>query len=143
MGGTQASLLCLAPANIPCGGFREAVASQDGKRADSSSPLTAKRGVLPRAEGTVTSECPSPKPRDLGAGTLFITLPLISPPSLCSLPVGLSGSTCWFCAVGHPMQAVEGIAQTPSLVPLCPPSPNCTVDHCLKAFGGSGRHLAA
>lgn len=34
------------------------------------------------------------------------------------------------------MQAMEGIAQTPSLVPLCPPSPNCTSGSLPKTFGG-------
>ena len=82
MKGTQTSLLCLASGNTPCRGFREAVASQDGKCAKSSSSLTAKRVVLSRAGGTVTCERPSPKPRDLGAGSLFITLPLVSPKSL-------------------------------------------------------------
>lgn len=82
MKGTQISLLCLASGNISCRGFREAVASQEGKCAESSSLLTAKRGVLSRAGVMVTSEHPSPKPRDLGAGTLFITLPFASPKSL-------------------------------------------------------------
>lgn len=135
MKGTQILLLCLASGNISCRGFREAVASQEGKCAESSSLLTAKRSVLSRAGGMVTSERPSPKPRDLVLAPCSSPC-LLPPPNLCSLPVGPSGSMCWFCAVGHWMQAVEGIAQRPSLVPLCPPSPNCTSGSLPKTFGG-------
>jgi len=88
-----------------------------------------------RAGGTVTCECPSPKPRDLSTGTLSITLPLISPKSLLAsswaVRLHVLVLRSWTLDA-----AVEDIAQTPSLGPLYPPSHNCTSGSLPKMVGG-------
>lgn len=129
MKGTQTSLLCLASGNIPCRGFREAIASWDGKCAESSSLLTESRGVLFRTRGQSPLCSPSQSP-----GTLFITLPLISPRAL--LTSSWAVRLYVLLLYRHQVQAVEGHHKLHLWFLSVHPLPNFTSGSLPKTSGG-------
>lgn len=84
---------------------------------------------------------PPPKARGLGARTLFITLPLISPRAL--LTSSWAVKLCVLVLYRHRVQAVEGCHKLHLWFLSVHPLPTAQVDHCQKHLEACGEwHLA-
>lgn len=129
MKGTQTLLFCLASGNIPCRGFREAV---EQTRMGELLATHSKEECCVQSWGDGHLWVPQHKAQRPWCWHLVHHLAFIL--SQISARFQLGCQT--LCAGSAQLQAVEGVAQTPSLISFCPPSPNCTRGSLPKTFEG-------